>query len=616
MRFRRFFCAEICGARNFLRTFFFAPQNFCGFYRAFVVINNTMKWEEVKFDKKLAEDLGAYLGVSPILGALILQRGYNDLLRAKMFMRPKLADLDDPFRVKNLRRAVLRIIEAIEKRESVLVFGDYDVDGITSTTLLVSILRHFGISPTYFVPRRMEEGYGLSEAALERALSGGKPQLLIALDCGTNAVDAINYIRSKDIDLIVVDHHQAKDVSADDHILINPHVHNIGATPWNQLCTVGLVFKLAHGLIKEMRQRNDARSWEINLKDYLDLVALGTVADLVPLVDENRIMSRYGIKRLKSTRRTGIQALIQASGIALGEDITPIDISFKLGPRINASGRLADASLPLEMLLGDDFTTCYRAACELNDINKERQEIERGVLEDAMKQVEAKRLDKYPCIVVYDPSWHPGVVGIIAGKLSRDFHKPVIVFGEIDEGYTKGSGRSILGIDLVECLAHCGDILGSWGGHPMAVGVAVKEGCVDLFREKISETINKKYGENIDFTPGVTINLTLDVSDVGLELLDELELLHPYGEGNREPIFALKGIELAKPVEVFGSAQNYRFQIPLGDSGWISAVAWRGGDRLPPVGKPIDLAVKLGWNRWNKRKTPQATLIDWRESES
>mgnify|MGYP002561541675 CR=1 FL=1 len=616
MRFRRFFCAEICGARNFLRTFFFAPQNFCGFYRAFVVINNTMKWEEVKFDKKLAEDLGAYLGVSPILGALILQRGYNDLLRAKMFMRPKLADLDDPFRVKNLRRAVLRIIEAIEKRESVLVFGDYDVDGITSTTLLVSILRHFGISPTYFVPRRMEEGYGLSEAALERALSGGKPQLLIALDCGTNAVDAINYIRSKDIDLIVVDHHQAKDVSADDHILINPHVHNIGATPWNQLCTVGLVFKLAHGLIKEMRQRNDARSWEINLKDYLDLVALGTVADLVPLVDENRIMSRYGIKRLKSTRRTGIQALIQASGIALGEDITPIDISFKLGPRINASGRLADASLPLEMLLGDDFTTCYRAACELNDINKERQEIERGVLEDAMKQVEAKHLDKYPCIVVYDPSWHPGVVGIIAGKLSRDFHKPVIVFGEIDEGYTKGSGRSILGIDLVECLAHCGDILGSWGGHPMAVGVAVKEGCVDLFREKISETINKKYGENIDFTPGVTINLTLDVSDVGLELLDELELLHPYGEGNREPIFALKGIELAKPVEVFGSAQNYRFQIPLGDSGWISAVAWRGGDRLPPVGKPIDLAVKLGWNRWNKRKTPQATLIDWRESES
>ena len=574
-----------------------------------------MKWNEVNFDRKLAEDLGAYLGVSPILGALILQRGYSDLLRAKMFMRPKLADLDDPFRVKNLRRAVLRIIEAIEKKESILVFGDYDVAGITSTTLLVGILRHFGLSPSYFVPRRMEEGYGLSEAALERALSNGKPSLLIALDCGTNAVEAIKYIRDKGIDLIVVDHHQAKDVSVDDHILINPHVHNIGATPWSQLCTVGLVFKLAHGLIKEMRQRNDRRSWEINLKDYLDLVALGTVADLVPLVDENRIMSRYGIKRLKSTRRTGIQALIQASGIALGEDITPIDISFKLGPRINASGRLADASLPLEMLLGDDFTTCYRAACELNDINKERQEIERGVLEDAMKQVEDRRLDKYPCIVVYDPSWHPGVVGIIAGKLSREFHKPVIVFGEVDEGFTKGSGRSIAGIDLVECLAPCGDILGSWGGHPMAVGVSVKEGCVDVFREKLSETIIKKYGDDIDFSPSVNINLTLDSSDVGIELLDELELLHPYGEGNREPTFALKKIVLTKPVEVFGAAQNYRFQIPLGDGGWISAVAWKGGDKLPPVGKPIDLAVKLGWNRWNKRKTPQATLIDWRESQ-
>ena len=574
-----------------------------------------MKWKEVEFDKKSAEDLGAYLGVSPILGALILQRGYSDLLRAKMFMRPKLADLDDPFRVKNLRRAVLRIIEAIEKKENVLVFGDYDVDGITSTTLLVSIFRHFGISPTYFVPRRMEEGYGLSQAALERALSSGLPSLLIALDCGTNALEAAKYIRGKNIDLIIVDHHQAKDVPASDHILINPHVHNLGATPWSQLCTVGLVFKLAHGLIKEMRLRNDRRSWEINLKDYLDLVALGTVADLVPLVDENRIMARYGIKRLKSTRRTGIQALIQASGIALGDDITPIDISFKLGPRINASGRLADASLPLEMLLGDDFTTCYRAACELNDINKERQEIERGVLEDAVREVEDNNLGKYPCIVVFDPKWHPGVVGIIAGKLSREYHKPVIVFGEVDSGFTKGSGRSIQGIDLVECLSQCGEILGSWGGHPMAVGVSVMEDKVGLFREKISDTIVKKYGTDIDFSRSVTVNLTLDVSDVGIELLDELELLHPYGEGNREPVFALKNVVLPKPVEVFGSAQNYRFQIPLGDNGWINAVAWKCADKLPPVGKRIDLAVKLGWNRWNRRKTPQATLVDWRESK-
>lgn len=573
-----------------------------------------MKWNEVNFDRKLAEDLGAYLGVSPILGALILQRGYSDLLRAKMFMRPKLADLDDPFRVKNLRRAVLRIIEAIEKKESILVFGDYDVDGITSTTLLVGILRHFGLSPSYFVPRRMEEGYGLSEAALERALSNGKPSLLIALDCGTNAVEAIKYIRDKGIDLIVVDHHQAKDVSVDDHILINPHVHNIGATPWSQLCTVGLVFKLAHGLIKEMRQRNDRRSWEINLKDYLDLVALGTVADLVPLVDENRIMSRYGIKRLKSTRRTGIQALIQASGIALGEDITPIDISFKLGPRINASGRLADASLPLEMLLGDDFTTCYRAACELNDINKERQDIERGVLEDAMKQVEENSYDSDPCVVVFDPRWHPGVVGIIAGKLSREFHRPVIVFGEEDGGFVKGSGRSIHGIDLVECLVPCADMLGSWGGHPMAVGVSVKSGGIDEFRRRINAVIIEKYGKDIDFSPKININLTLDLSDVGIELLDELELLHPFGEGNREPIFALKSVVLPKSPEIFGGGANFRFQIPL-SNGWINAVAWRMAGRIPPAGKKIDMAVKLGWNRWNRRKTPQATLVDWKLSQ-
>ncbi len=574
-----------------------------------------MEWEFADYDKKLAADLGAYLGVSPILGALILQRGYSDPVRAKMFLRPKLANLEDPFAVKNLRKASLRIIEAIEKNQNILVFGDYDVDGITSTTLLVNILRHFGLNPTYFVPRRMEEGYGLSEAALERAMSNGTPDLLIALDCGTNALDAVNYIRSKNIDLIIVDHHQAKDAAVvENHILINPHVFDIEGAPWRNLCTVGLVFKLAHGLIKEMRLRNDPRSWEINLKDYLDLVSMGTVADLVPLIDENRIMARYGIKRLKSTRRTGIQALIQASGISLGEDITPVDISFKLGPRINASGRLADASLPLEMLLGDDFTTCYRAACELNDINKERQEIERGVLEDAMRQIADRHLDEYPCIVVFDPTWHPGVVGIIAGKLSREFHKPVIVFGEVDEGFTKGSGRSVAGVDLVDCLASCSELLGSWGGHPMAVGVSVEENSLDLFREKLSETIIKKYGEDIDFSPKVKVNLVLDSSDVGIELLDELELLHPFGEGNREPVFALKNITLNKEPEIFGSGQNYRFPIPLGNGSWINSVAWRMGNKIPPVGRPLDFVMKLGWNRWNRRKSPQATLIDWKLS--
>ncbi len=577
-----------------------------------------MQWSFLPYDKKLAGDLGSYLGVSPILGALLLQRGYGDPVRAKMFLRPRLADLDDPFRLKNLRAAVLRIIDAINERQKILVFGDYDVDGITSTTFLVSVLRHFGIEPKYFVPRRMEEGYGLSEAALERALSDGIPNLMIALDCGTNARDSVRQIRSRNIDLIVVDHHQSQESEeCDDHILINPHVYDFGSAPWHQLCTVGLVFKLAHGLVKEMRQRGDPRSWEINLKDYLDLVSLGTVADLVPLVDENRILARNGIKRLKSTRRTGIQALIQASGISLGEDITPTDISFKLGPRINASGRLADASLPLEMLLGDDFTTCYRAACELNDINKERQEIERGVMEDALKQVSERKLDKYPCIVIFDKDWHPGVVGIIAGKISREFCRPAIVFGEVDsEGYTKGSGRSVHGVDLVECLSEISDeMLGSWGGHPMAVGVSVKSDKIDSFREKLNSVIVEKCGKNPDFTQKLSVNLELDASDVCPELFDELETLHPYGEGNREPVFALMKIVLDKPPEVFGNGLNFRFQIPTTRGSWINAVAWRMADRLPPPGAPLDLAVKLGWNRWNRRKTPQITLLDWRFSE-
>jgi len=574
-----------------------------------------MKWNFAEYDSKLAADLGAYLGVSHILAALILQRGYGDPLRAKMFVRPKLADLDNPFRLTNLKAAVLRIIEAIEKKQKISVFGDYDVDGITSTAFLVNILRHFDLNPSYFVPRRMDEGYGLSKAALERALADGHPDLLIALDCGTNAYESIEYIRSLNIDMIVVDHHQSKENNHKDCIFVNPNVLDLSTAPWQQLCTVGLVFKLAHGLIKELRELGDKRSWDLILKDYLDLVALGTVADLVPLRDENRILTRYGIKKLKSSKRTGIRALIQASGIDIGEDITPIDISFKLGPRINASGRLADASLPLEMLLGDDFTTCFRAACELNDVNKERQEIERAVFEGADAQIKEHSLEKNECIIVYDKTWHPGVVGIIAGKLSREYHKPVIVFGEVDEtGYAKGSGRSIQGLNLMECLDDCADLLGNWGGHPMAVGVSVKIDEMEIFQERLNASINSRADASI-FEENIEVALDLNKSDIGVELLDELEMLHPYGEGNREPIFVVRDVVLEKEPEVFGSMQNYKTMIPLENGQWINAVAWRSADDIPPTNTTLDFAIKLSWNRWNRRKFPQATIVAYRLSE-
>ncbi len=575
-----------------------------------------MHWKIRQYDQKLAADLGAYLGVSHILASLLIERGFSDPIRADMFLKPKLTNLGDPFRVKNMRRAVLRLIEAIEKKQKVLVFGDYDVDGITSTALFVNVMNHFELKPAYFVPRRMDEGYGLSAAALDRAMQDGKPDLLVALDCGTNAKEAIDFILSKGIDLIVVDHHQAKDDRHDnDYILVNPHVHDIEGAPWRNMCTVGLVFKLAHALLKEMRMRDDPRSWELNLKDSLDLVSMGTIADLVPLVDENRILARNGIKRLKSTKRKGIQALIQASGISLGEEITPVDISFRLGPRINASGRLADASLPLNMLLGDDFTTCFRAACELNDINKERQEIERGVFESSIKKIETENLTNDPCIIVYDKTWHPGVVGIIAGKLSREFNRPVIVFGENDNGFTKGSGRSVSGLDLVECLGECTEFLGSWGGHPMAVGVSVREDSMDKFKQKLNSVIRKKMESGISFEPEVNISMELDYEDICIDLLDELELLHPFGEGNRDPIFALKGIVIEKPLEIFGGGQNFKFQMPLVEGGWMNVVAWRMANNLPPTMQKLDLALHISWNRWNKHKTPQATIVAWRKSQ-
>jgi single-stranded-DNA-specific exonuclease len=492
------------------------------------------------------------------------------------------------------------------------VLGDYDVDGVSSTALLVMVLRRFGLNPHFVVPRRAEDGYGLSRSAIDRALEAGKPHLFIALDCGTNSHAEAGYLRSQGIDVMVIDHHRSKEKPLEDCILINPHVHEDEATEnaWRHLCTVGLVFKLAHGLLKQLRLENHPVAFRIKLRDHLDLVALGTVADLVPLKGENRILARHGLRILQETQRPGLRALMEIAGVKPGQGITPTDISFRLGPRINASGRLADAALSVELLLSDDQKFCFETAQQLDVFNRERQDIERAITEEAERMIETQFATQ-PGIVLFAENWHPGVVGIVAGRVTRKYNRPCVVLG--NEGdLAKGSGRSVDGINLVEVLATCGEKLTSWGGHPMAVGIALPKVHLEDFRARFAAAVRAHVGGDIT-QPPLQLAAWLTPEQITERLMEELDSLHPFGQGNPEPVFGVRGVVLRNPPEVF-KEQHFRFNFEDGRGRRIHGVAWKLAHAAPPLETAIDLAVELKWNYFNGRKLLQLGLIDWRPS--
>jgi single-stranded-DNA-specific exonuclease len=542
---------------------------------------------------------------------LLADRGLDNVSTAEAFLRPRLALLEDPFRVPNLEAAARLLEETVAAGRGIVVFGDYDVDGVTSTALLVGLLRAFGVEPRFAVPRRLEEGYGLSRAAIERVLAGGVPGLFIALDCGTNAIEEVAWLRERGCQVLIVDHHRSKAGLPEGCILINPHVHELPDAPWGQLCTVGLVFKLAHGFLKLRRAAHDARAISLKLADVLDLVALGTVADLVPLTGENRILARHGMKVLEKCARPGLRALFAVSGLQPGQALAASDISYRLGPRINASGRLADAALPVELLLAADPDVCRQAATTLDTLNRERQQIEKQVMIEAERLVEQTQLDA-PALVVFGENWHPGVVGIVAGKLCRQYARPCIVLGR-EGALAKGSGRSIPGLNLVEVLQPCAEFLAHWGGHPMAVGISLDAGRLAEFHAAFSASVRTHGAALTPESTALKLAAWLEPADLNEEFLHELELFHPFGEANPEPVFGVRGVKLSAP-ELFGNGESYRCWVP-GRAGRVAVVAWKKAANLPPAGTPLDLAAKFYWNFWNGRQYPQLEILAWRMAE-
>ena len=572
-----------------------------------------MRWTYTPLSAEEVEALSRRAGVSPVLAELLLRRGIADGDAAELFLRPALSHLQDPFLLPNVEAASIRLSRALSEREDITVLGDYDVDGVSSTALLVSVLRRFGANPRFVVPRRSEDGYGLSRSAIDRALEPGLPDLFIALDCGTNSYEEVAYLRSRGIDVIVVDHHRSKEKHLEDGILINPHVQSVpDDAAWHNLCTVGLVFKLMHGLLKRLRSENNPAAFRIKLRDYLDFAAMGTIADLVPLQGENRILARHGLRMLQQTQRPGLRALMRVAGVKPSQGILPVDISFRLGPRINASGRLADAALSVELLLNEDDGFCNETALQLDAFNRERQDIERQITEEAERLVEQHYANDQG-IVLYGDNWHPGVVGIVAGRVSRKYNRPCVVLGNEGE-MAKGSGRSVDGINLVEVLGTCCEHLSNWGGHPMAVGIALPKEHIETFRAQFSEAVRRYVGGDIA-EQELALSAWLPVEHIRERLMDELESLHPFGQANPEPIFGIHGVVIQQSPDVF-KEQHFRFWFDDARGRRLHGVAWKMAHRLPPVGVPLDFAVELTWNFFNDRKLLQLELVDWRPARN
>jgi single-stranded-DNA-specific exonuclease len=478
-----------------------------------------------------------------------------------------------------MHAAVSRILEALDRRERIVLFGDYDVDGVTSLALLAEMLRAYGGAPELFLPSRMEEGYGLSPESVERCLAQHRPQLLIAIDCGTSSSKEIADLQKRAVDVIVLDHHEPKAALPECVAVINPKTTESG---FEYLCSVGIVFKLCHALLKTRPLP------EFDLKSKLDLVALGTVADIVPLRGENRVLVQRGAFEIARTSRIGLRKLMQVAGVRT--PILPEDIGYRLGPRLNAAGRLSTAEKSLRLLLTCDHGEATTLAAELDRENRERQDVEKQIFEAAIEKVE----DQFDAgcdaaIVVGARGWHPGVLGIVASRIAKRYHRPTIVIGFDENGIGKGSGRSIEGLNLVEALSCCADKLDKFGGHEMAAGLAIREENFDVFGEAFRNSARELLSEEA-LQPCVRLDHELAFTEIDIDFLRWHEMLQPFGNGNPQPLFFAREVEPIAPPRVVND-KHLIFRLRQGNR-HRRAVYFDGvPNQLPPT--PWDIAFRI-----------------------
>ena len=561
--------------------------------------------------------LASQLGLPPALAQVLVNRGYRGEAAAQRFLQPQLRQLADPFDLPDMAPAVDRIRTALQQHERIVIYGDYDVDGVTSSALLVNVLRAAGAVVENFLPNRLDEGYGLSAEGLARCCAEFRPQLLIAVDCGTSSAVEIAGLKAQGIDVIVLDHHEPPADLPACVALVNPkcgaHRGSPGGAPSKTVAvegaspgqpnpapfaSVGVAFKLAHALLKQDRQL----ACKIDLRDQLDLVALGTIADLVPLTGENRILVKAGLDRLSTTKKIGIRALMDIAGVT--GPVTPAHVGFRLGPRLNAAGRLDDAMGALELLLTDNPGRAAELAELLDRHNAERQRIEERIVAEALAQAHAQeQAGQSQVLVLANPDWHPGVIGIVASRVVQQFYRPAVVIGS--EG--KGSCRSVAGFSIVGALAAAAELLVRYGGHEMAAGLSVLTENIPALRQRLNESAGVVPG------PVVRVDAVVQLAELTDVFFTSLEKFEPGGPDNPRPAFAVTGVRLSGTARVVGQ-KHLKFAVTDGTA-TVAAIWWGQGTAQLPVGE-FDVAFVPELNEYRGVVTVQLNVRDVREKSA
>jgi len=562
-------------------------------------------WRRKEYDADMVRTLVAGGEIPRLVAQLLCARGIDSVEEMNRFLSPSLSDMGDPFLLKGMFAAVERLALARERGETVCIHGDYDVDGVTSVALLMSFLHAVGFSAVYVIPLRLEEGYGLSPDGVDEAARLGA-SVLVTVDCGITSIGEATYCREKGIDLIITDHHTPGEVLPDALAVINPLQPDCSA-PFRQLAGVGLAFKLAVAL--RSRLRSDglfASGGEPNLREYLDLAALGTIADLVPLKGENRIIASFGLRELTSGARVGIRALKKVAAVA--DPVRSGDVGFRLAPRLNAAGRLDDAKRGVELLLTSDMEEASVIASELDAANRERQEIEKEILSEALSMAQRPEMAGRKSIVMASDNWHPGVIGIVASRVVEAFHRPVILIA-LQDGVGKGSGRSIPALHLYNAIAACGEHLLKFGGHRQAAGLTVDEETLEAFTALFDDVVAGQLTED-DLSPVLLIDAELSPGEITTDLIAQIALLRPFGMGNPEPLFMLRGARVLQSRVLKES--HLKMRLEAGGSIFDAigfGLAARGVDT-----ELVDITFVPELNIWNGRESLQLRLKDIRGS--
>ena len=557
------------------------------------------KWECYNLDNEKVEELVKKRHITNLLASILVNRGIIDGEKINVFLNPTRKDFYNPFLMPDMEIAVKRIVKAIENKEKIMIYGDYDADGITSITVLKKYLNEIGLKTGEYIPNRLNEGYGLNKDAISKIYNDGY-RLMITVDCGISGLEEVEYANSLGMEIIITDHHEPAE-KLPEAIAVIDAKRKDNKYPFNQLAGVGVVFKLIQAISKELKLE------EKEYLKYLDLVCIGTISDIVPLVDENRVIAKLGLKLIEKTKNIGLKTLLNIA------DLKKIDsnaISFGVAPRINACGRMGFQEEALQLFLTEDSGEATKIAKRLVQFNQERQAKEKQIFEEVIEKIEKDDKDK-KCIVLAEENWHHGVIGIVASKITEIYYKPsILICLEGDKG--KGSGRSVPGFDLYTALTKCSDYIEKFGGHSMAIGITIKK---ENF-EKLKETIEKYAQEsNIsDIMPIINIDKEINLKNINIEEVKSLELLEPFGEANKMPLFLLRNLKIDS-IRALSGGKHLKLTLKQ-DNNIVDAIGFNMGDLSKEylLGDKVDVVGTIEINSFGNKENIQINLKDIRKA--